>query len=143
MTAASPVAWEDAKTRPRVPPPPREINQQILCHHPPVPTPCHHPPAPALCRPPNPPCVLPAPPPQATSTSTPTSTSVLPSLGSILGVRVATLHHVPKGARDAWSGIMYEVFKAITIGLGHLVQVFHARTMRTGQPCEGGAWQLA
>ena len=56
-----------------------------------------------------------APPPQAISIFTPTLTSALPSLGSILDVRVTTLHHVPKGARDAWAGILYEVFNAITM----------------------------
>ena len=38
----------------------------------------------------------------------------LPSLDSILRVRVPILRHVPKGARDAWAGIVGEVLSAIS-----------------------------
>ena len=37
----------------------------------------------------------------------------LPSLDSILRMRVSTLHHVPKGARDAWAGIVGDVLWSI------------------------------
>ena len=83
-----------------------------------------------------------APPPQPTSTSTPTSTSALPSLGSILGVRVATLHHVPKGARDAWAGIVYEVFNAITMDSSDLdawCKSFMLARCVLANPARGGA----
>lgn len=37
----------------------------------------------------------------------------LPSLDTVLHMHVATLHHVPKGARDAWAGILGDVLQSI------------------------------
>ena len=38
---------------------------------------------------------------------------VLPPLNSILGVQSPTLHHVPKGVRDAWATLVGEVLASL------------------------------
>ncbi len=38
----------------------------------------------------------------------------LPPLLAIMGVRVPTLQHVPKGARDAWAGLVGELLQSIS-----------------------------
>ena len=47
------------------------------------------------------------------SSPLPLDAIALPSLDSILRMRVSTLHHVPKGARDAWAGIVGDVLWSI------------------------------
>ena len=45
--------------------------------------------------------------------STSSTLPPLPQWSSIFSSRSSTLHHVPKGARDAWAGLVYDVFSNI------------------------------
>ena len=45
--------------------------------------------------------------------STSSTLQPLPQWSSIFSSRSSTLHHVPKGARDAWAGLVYDVFSNI------------------------------
>ena len=69
--------------------------------------------------PPPPPAAGPDPtgahPPASPTSSDPASTSpdALPSLLSIFSTRVPTLQHVPKGARDAWAGVMGDTLASV------------------------------
>ena len=70
------------------------------------------------------------------SNATPTSTSHLaigsfpfPSLDSIFELKLPTLQHVPKGARDAWAALLSSVCSAIARDPTDLVlwsKIFHA-----------------
>ena len=52
----------------------------------------------------------PTPPDQLVSSPLPLT---FPSWNTIFSHPTSTLHHVPKGARDAWAGLVHDVFRAI------------------------------
>ena len=65
----------------------------------------------------------------------------LPSLDSILRVRVPILRHVPKGTRDAWAGIVGEVLLTITSAPSNLTawcKLFMLARCILANPVRGG-----
>ena len=52
--------------------------------------------------------------PNTTPSPPPPRPNTLPPLHIILGMKTSTLHHVPKGVRDAWARLVSEVLRAIS-----------------------------
>ena len=43
----------------------------------------------------------------------PVNSTMLPPLSTIMNVSIPTLRHIPKGARDSWSGLLADVFSLV------------------------------
>ena len=65
----------------------------------------------------------------------------LPSLESVLRIRVPTLRHVPKSSRDAWAGVVGDICRTIVsdpLDLGSWVKFFMLARCILANPPRGG-----